>query len=178
MVAKATQKTPGRPAGKPNAIARATGLIQVRLPKDDHAGLMREAKRQGKTLTAWLREAAQETLLLSEEKRFSTRLRVVEDAAERAAKGTAKIENRIENLFAQASNIEKVAVARDGDLSAQVAELVTNLEAQGSNLSVALLLLAILLRSSTSDARRWFRDCTEKGIPAGRLLTKILEGAD
>jgi hypothetical protein len=178
MAAKTTQKTPGRPAGKGNTIARATGLIQLRLPKEDHAALMTAAKKEGKTLTAWMREAAQETLLLAEERRFSTRLRIVEDAAERAAKGAAKIENRIENLFAQASKIEKDTIGRDGDLNVQVAALVTALEAQGNNLSVALLLLAVLLRASTPDAHRWFREATAKGIPAGRLLTAILERQD
>jgi uncharacterized protein (DUF1778 family) len=178
MVAKGTQKTPGRPAGKRNTIARATGLIQMRLPKEDHAALMAAAKKEGKTLTSWMRGAAQETLLLAEERRFSTRLRIVEDAAERAAKGAAKTENRIENLFAQASKIEKDTIGRDGDLSIQVAALVTALEAQGSNLSVALLLLAVLLRASTPDAHRWFREATAKGIPAGRLLSAILERQD
>jgi hypothetical protein len=139
---------------------------------------MMAARRGGKTLTGWMREAAQETLLLAEEKRFSTRLRVVEDAAERAAKGVAKSENRIENLFAQAAKIEQAAIARDADLGAQVAALVTTLEAEWADLRMALMILVALLHSTSPEHRKWLLDAHQKGHSAGKLYRWLLEKTD
>jgi hypothetical protein len=175
MVAKATQKTPGRPAGKRNTLARATGLIQLRLPKEDHAALQREAKRQGTTLTSWMREAAKEALLLAQERVFDSRLHRIESQTEGAAKTAATIANRVENLFGALTRVEQAAVSRDTDQKGKIAALETFLEAQEAELRMALMALVGLLHATPPEHRKWLLEAHQEGHTAGKLYTWLLD---
>jgi len=181
---------PKKPGQKRSPIPRrATGLVQLRLAKDDHAALMAEAKRVGLPLTTWMRDAAQEALASEEEKRFSTRLRIVEAAADRAAKGTLNLEKRMGDLYALGQSIERKTIERDQEgakaimdrmaaIEAQTAALVASAEVSGTHLSTALILLGCLLRGGTPESRKAYREVVSRGLSVGQILQAIAKGAD
>jgi hypothetical protein len=126
--------------------------------------------------------------MVEDEKRFSTRLRVVESSADHAAKGVGRLDKRVGDLYALIQSVESDAKGREGvqtkgihdrlaAMEAQGAAIVSILEIQGAGLSTALIILALLLRAS-GDGRKWYRDIAGKNVSVQRLLQGILERTD
>lgn len=158
---------------------QSTGLIRLQFAKDEHNALLKEAQRAGITLTAWMRQAAQDALKSEDEKRFSSRLRMVEDAAERAAKGTAKLDSRVGELYAQAKAIEGLAVDRDRALATRIGDLETALSAVATQAATTSLILACLLaKGAPKEARDLYRQYVQGGHAAGSLIGQILKRQD
>ena len=178
-----------RPAGRPKLPKRILREIRMTLSRDDHEAIVRAAKRDGKTITGWVSDAAQDALLSEEEKRFGTRLRIVEFSADRAAKGTASLEKRVGDLYALAQSIERKAIDREQDASkemaarlvaieAQTSALVASAEITGTHLSTALILLGCLLRGGTPESRKAYREVVSRGLSVGQILQAIAKGSD
>jgi hypothetical protein len=158
------------------------------LPKDEHEAVSRAARSNGQTLTSWMGGAAHEALLGEDEKRFSTRLRVVEHSADNAAKGVGKLDKRLGDLYALIQSVEAAAkerekvqdqelMARLAAMEGQGAAIVSALDAHGVHLATAMTVLALLLRASV-DGCKWYREISGKSISYQRLLQSILGKAE
>jgi hypothetical protein len=177
-----------RPVGRPKAPKRASREVRFLLPKDEHEAIARAAKSNGQTLTSWVAGAAHEALLGEDEKRFSTRLRVVETSADNAAKGVGRLDKRVGDLYALIQSVEADAKEREkarvkelmtrlAALESQGAANVATLEEQAVHLSTGLTILALLLRAS-DEGRKWFREIAGRSISYQQLLQRILERTD
>lgn len=168
------------PSRKPTPRKRkATGLIRLQFAKDEHNALLKEAERAGVTLTSWMRQAAQDALKTEDEKRFSSRLRMVEDAAERAAKGTAKLDNRVGELYAQAKSIEAAQATKFDAIAARIGDLEAALAAVSTQAATTSLMLAcVLAKGATKEVRDLFRQYVSGGYAAGSLVGQILKRQD
>jgi len=139
---------------------------------EDHQRLADAAAQTGQTLSDVIRTAVSGYLDAAEEKRFSSRLKGLEDAASQGLREARKTRDRMDELYAQNRAQEREAVEREAAFGQAVQSRLAALEEAVAALSVHsgnTLMLAGAMALADPKIRATFQKITAN--PAALMPT-------